>query len=166
MSDVLAKDLINELCEIFTDAGLNASVEDINDSDILVVEYGDDSAVEDGSVIITHYDDILTVFVTATVRSALEGKEREDIAGLIPYMNRFLDIGNICLDDESGDLEFKYSFVANDSTDREKLIKIISVAYGTAEATAVEAAGITAPVISGEKPVSELLNEGSEIIQF
>ena len=166
MSDVLAKEIINELCGVFTEAGLDASVEDVDGSDVLAVNYDDGSEVEDGNVIITHYDDILTVFDTATIWSGLEGKERTDIAALVPYMNRFLDIGSICLDDESGDLEFKYSFIAIDTIDREKLLKIISVAYGTAESTAAEAAGITAPVLSGEKPVSGLLNEESEIIQF
>ena len=84
----------------------------------------------------------------------------------LPYLNRFLDIGVFGIDDESGDLEFRYSFIASEKTDRKKLIKMISAAYGTAENTAAEAAGITAPVISGETPAAELLNEDSVIIQY
>lgn len=166
MSEVLAKDIINELAEIFTDAGYDVSADEINDSNILSIGYGEDSAVEDGSIIITHYDDILTVFVLVTVWSGLGTKEKEDMAQFLPYLNRFLDIGVFGIDDESGDLEFRYSFIASEKTDRKKLIKMISVAYGTAENTAAEAAGITAPVISGETPAAELLNEDSVIIQY
>ena len=166
MSDALVKEILNELRETFSAAGLAASVEDIDGSDVLSIEYSEESAFEDGSILITHYDDIITVFIIITIWSGLEESRKEDMKSFLPYFNRFLTIGNFRVDDEDDTLEMRYSFIADDSTERTKLMKMIIAAYGASAAAAIDAAVTTAPVITGEKKASELLNEDALIIQF
>ena len=166
MSDTFVKELIGELCETFKAAGIDASVDSIDDGDILAVEYGDESAADDAAVIINREEDLLSVYIVVTVWSGLSGKEESDIAQLLPYMNRYLTLGAFELGGEDGTLDFVYSFIADDKTDRPKLLKIISAAYAFAARTADEGALLIAPVISGEAQVSELMNEDTSIVQF
>ena len=167
MNDTFVKELTGDLCETFGAAGINASVDSTDEGDILSVEYGDDNAADGAVVIIDREGDLLSVYVNVSVWYAGDSRNAE-LSQLLPYLNRYLSLGAFELEDEDGDvtLDFRYSFIADQKTDRAKLLKIIAAAYAFAARTADEGALTIAPLMSGEAQVSELMNEETSIVQF
>ena len=166
MSDTFVKELTADLSGILKAAGFDAYVDSGDGGDILVTEYGDDNAADSASVIINRAGELLSVYICAAVWSGLDGGRKDDIAKLLPYLNRYLSLGDFELEEEDGTLEFRYSFIADEKTDRPKLLKIIAAAYAFAARTADEGALLIAPLISGEVQVSELMNDDTSIIQL
>ena len=157
--------LIKDLEELFADRG--ASIEKISGRDVLVMEYEEEEMPEDCNIFIEHVtEDSTEVCFMFTVASGLDEKTTEDISALLPFLNRFLSIGSFGIVRQDGFFYFNYSLTVSEQTKKDILMKIITVTLDIAAKTAEEAAVITAPVLNGEVPAAELLNEGISIIQF
>lgn len=161
------KELLKAIESVFSDAGLYTATENINGRDVLVIEYDAENAPEDCNISIEQLTENSTVInILISVMSGLNKKQSQDIAALLPYLNKYLTIGSFGLTEQDGYFYFSYSFVIDEQTGIGKLVREVSSALDIATASAEEAVGITAPVINGGKPVSELMTDDISIIQF
>ncbi|MCR4780954.1 MAG: hypothetical protein K5876_07660 [Ruminiclostridium sp.] len=165
MNEVWEKELLNELRDLFAEAGRNAEIENISGREVLVAEYEGENEPEDCNVSVVHLmEDTTEISVLISVRSGLDEKQSADIAALVPYLNRFLSIG--CFGNEDGYFWYSCSFVIDEDMERSILIKQITASVNIALNTAAEATAMILPVVNGEAHVSELMNEDTSIVQF
>ncbi len=167
MSEAWDKELLDELEEVFSEAGMNAFIDEISGTNAVVVEYDGFNAVEDCNVSVVHpTDDATAVSVLITVRSELGEKASEDIAALLPYLNKYLTVGSFGITRENGYFWFGSTFVIDEDIDRTRLLRIIAANIDICVGTAEEAIALTALMLNGEQSVTELMNEDTAIIQF
>ncbi|MBQ9483264.1 MAG: hypothetical protein IJU82_03655 [Ruminiclostridium sp.] len=167
MSEAWDNELLAGLGELFSKAGGKVSTEELSGKKVLVIESDEAGGIEDANITVEHFpEDITVISLLFSVASDLDEKARKDITALLPYLNRCLTIGNFGITAQDGYFYFRTAFVIDEASDRDILFRTIASTFGIAVVTADEAAKLTAPVIRGEKPVSELMNDDTGIIQF
>ncbi len=167
MNEAWDKELLKELEELLSEAGLEVTREDIAGNDVIVAEYDGENEPEDCNVSVMHLtEDSTEISVMISVMSGLDEKQSDDIAALIPYLNRYLSVGSFGITKQDGYFWFGCSNVIDENTERSKLLKVAAATVDIAYGTAAEAVRIVLPVVNGETPVSELMNDDTSIIQF
>ncbi|MBO6303406.1 MAG: hypothetical protein J6N15_13305 [Ruminiclostridium sp.] len=167
MSKTWETELLNELVESLSEGAEDIGIEDINGNDVLVMEYDSENGVEDCNIMVNHInEDSTEINVMVTLRSGLGEKSVNDVLSLLPYLNEYLTVGNFGITVQDGYFYFNTTQEIDEDMDRDKLLKMIGTVLDIAVNTSEEAMEMIAPVLDGERPAAELMNEDTAIIQF
>ncbi len=167
MNETGDKELLKEIEELFSETGVEVYTEEFSGTQVVVAEYEEGETPEDCNVSVMHLtEDSTEISVMISVLSGLDEKQSDDIAALIPYLNRYLSVGSFGIAKQDGYFWFGCSNVIDENTGRSKLLRIIAGMVDIAYNTAAEAAAMILPVVNGEAQVSELMNEDTSIVQF
>jgi hypothetical protein len=167
MNEAWDNELLNDIGRVMTEAGLRSEVGDIGGKTVLVIEFEGENSAEDANIAVEHFsEDVTGISVMFTAASGCGEKETADITALLPYLNRFLSIGSFGITVPDGYFYFGTSFVIDTGADRASIIRKTAATFDICAETVNAAVTALAPVISGEKQVSELMNDDTAIIQF
>lgn len=159
--------LFAEIEEFFTERGTKVFYDDIEGKKALVMEFGDEGAPEDCTVSLVDIDDNITaVNIMFTIMSGLPDSSSDDMDVLLPYLNKYLTVGNFGLMKDSGYLYFSCAFVVDEFADMLQTMTLLLSMWEIADNTAREGIEVIAPVIGGTVPAVEAANDDSSIIQF
>lgn len=167
MSKTWETELLNELVEALADSADDIGIEDINGNDVLVLEYDSENGIEDCNIMVQHInDDSTEINVMITLRSGLSEENCNNVLALLPYLNEYLAVGNFGITLQDGYFYFSATQEIDEDMDRDKLLKMIGTVLDIAVNTSEEAMEMIVPVLDGERPAAELMNEDTAIIQF
>ncbi|MBR5089316.1 MAG: hypothetical protein IK093_07805 [Ruminiclostridium sp.] len=166
MSNEWGKDFLTELGKIFSGSGIDAYMTEFGGGDALMIEPDGEEIRANAIVTVEQSDDDCTcVSLMLPLFDKLEPGVAADLVKLVRYMNKYLTLGSFAVSEEDGTFIFSHTFVIDEDTERVILCGIVSEALDIAEETAAMGGDMVLPVIKGEKPVSELLNNESVIVQ-
>ena len=167
MNSIFEKSLFSEIEEFFSSRGFTVFNDDIDGKNILVMEPDSDVSFEDCNISVNETDeDITSVNILFTLETELLDDLSDSVDMLLPYLNKYLNIGSFGLVKESGYFYFSYSYIADTKAETEQAMKVFLMTWQIASDTAAEGMDTVRALISRDAELSELLNEDSSIIQF